>query len=77
MPNSHAYLTGNWRFRLNWRGNAILQVEVKTGLDADYSTIVGSEEYHTDWRDAKQGEIYYLQSAGYFSPGTGFKGLKI
>lgn len=70
MPNSYAYLTGKWRFRLNWRGKAILQVEVKEGFDINYSTIVGSEEYYTKWRDARLEEIHYLRARGFIQGGS-------
>lgn len=49
-------LTGRYRYRTNWRGNLILQVE-HTYIREDMSSPICESYTVTEWRDAKVADV--------------------
>lgn len=53
-------LTGRTRYRTNWRGKIILQVE-ETGVEFDYDRYHIECQSVTSWRDAKVVDLHLFR----------------
>ncbi|PRA46676.1 hypothetical protein [Brucella pituitosa] len=52
-------LTGRTRYRTNWRGKLILQVE-EAGIEVDYDLYHVESHNVTSWRDAKVVDLHHF-----------------